>query len=108
MDEADRILSQIKNNWLEIVEASVYKTRKRAQKVTAASANQPLIPLQKLLFSATLSGDPERLEMLNLFHPRLFTANSKPNHKNAIALTRYVTPALLKVCSINISLKSNS
>ena len=30
--------------------------------------------LQKLLFSATLSQNPEKLQQLNLFLPRLFTA----------------------------------
>ena len=30
------------------------------------------LPLQKLLFSATLSHDPEQLEQLNLFEPKLF------------------------------------
>jgi len=102
LDEADRILSQIKNNWLEIVESSVYKTRKRVQKVTAMSVNHPVVPLQKLLFSATLSGDPEKLETLNLFQPRLFTANFKPDQKNFTSVNRYVTPSLLKVCKIQI------
>ena len=30
------------------------------------------LPLQKLLFSATLSHDTEQLEQLNLFEPKLF------------------------------------
>lgn len=30
--------------------------------------------LQKLLFSATLSQNPEKLQQLNLFQPRLFTS----------------------------------
>jgi len=32
------------------------------------------IPLQKLLFSATLTQDPEKLQQLDLFQPRLFTS----------------------------------
>lgn len=32
------------------------------------------IPAQKLLFSATLSQDPEKLNRLGLFHPILFTS----------------------------------
>lgn len=36
------------------------------------SARHP--PPQKLLFSATLSEDPEKLQQLGLFQPRLFTS----------------------------------
>lgn len=38
------------------------------------SSCYPQIPLQKLLFSATLTQDPEKLQQLNLFQPRLFTS----------------------------------
>ena len=40
----------------------------------------PRLPLQKLLFSATLSHDPEKLENLRLYQPKLFTA--VPSGKN--------------------------
>lgn len=36
-------------------------------------SNSKIIPAQKLLFSATLSQDPEKLSRLGLFQPRLFT-----------------------------------
>ena len=36
------------------------------------------LPLQKLLFSATLSHDPEQLEQLNLFEPKLFRCIVSP------------------------------
>jgi len=35
--------------------------------------NSKIIPAQKLLFSATLSQDPEKLNRLGLFQPKLFT-----------------------------------
>lgn len=35
--------------------------------------NSKIIPAQKLLFSATLSQDPEKLSRLGLFQPKLFT-----------------------------------
>ncbi len=35
--------------------------------------------LQKLLFSATLSQNPEKLQQLNLFQPKLFTSVVKSN-----------------------------
>ena len=41
--------------------------------LTVASMRDAVtLPLQKLLFSATLSHDPEQLEQLNLFEPKLF------------------------------------
>ena len=33
----------------------------------------PCVPLQKLLFSATLSHDPEQLQHISLYRPMLFT-----------------------------------
>lgn len=43
---------------------------------------------QRLLFSATLTQDPEKLKFLNLFEPRLFTSIIK--RKKNIALTGYI------------------
>jgi hypothetical protein len=37
--------------------------------------------LQKLLYSATLSQNPEKLQQLNLFQPKLFTSVVKPHRK---------------------------
>ena len=45
--------------------------------------------LQKLVFSATLSHNPEKLAALQLFRPRLLAASTH---------ARYVVPANLKVC----------
>lgn len=76
MDEADRIMEQIQNNWLYHLDAHadgfLYG---RAQPLCVAelentSTRQP----HKLLFSATLSQDPERLQRMQLFQPKLFTA----------------------------------
>ena len=102
LDEADRMLTQIKNNWLELLESTVYKNRSRFRKVSLKDVTHPVIPLQKLLFSATLSGDPEKLEALNLFYPRLFTAHFIPNQSNQPLAERYVTPTLLKVSKVGL------
>ena len=61
-------------------------------------------PLQKLLFSATLSQDPENIASLNLFQPILFTTVSSKNrlelsknsHKTPETQTQYSTPETLK------------
>ena len=73
IDEADRMMENIAQDWLNILEAAVYQgKRTRPGLLTAKSAHTPAIPLQKLLFSATLSQDPEQLEQLNLFEPKLY------------------------------------
>ena len=73
IDEADRMMENIAQDWLNILESAVYQgSRTRPGQLTAATANIPAVPLQKLLFSATLSHDPEQLEQLNLFEPKLY------------------------------------
>lgn len=73
IDEADRMMDNIANDWLNILETAVYRgDRTRPGHLTAAVAARPQLPLQKLLFSATLSQDPEQLEQLNLFEPKLY------------------------------------
>merc|ERR1712112_655168 len=73
IDEADRMMENIAQDWLNILEGAVYRcTRTRPGQLTLATANVPAVPLQKLLFSATLSHDPEQLDQLNLFEPKLY------------------------------------
>ncbi|CAH1232839.1 DDX51 [Branchiostoma lanceolatum] len=94
IDEADRMLDHIKQDWLAKVTRAVYEGQGSEEKpgvpmilwagvlggrtepgaLTAANAARMQQPLQKLLFSATLSQNPEKLQQLNLFHPRLFTS----------------------------------
>lgn len=78
MDEADRIMEQISNNWLYHLDRHVKlesDTVLRGQMMplcyaSLVSRRQP----HKMLFSATMSQDPEKLQNLNLFQPKLFTA----------------------------------
>lgn len=79
VDEADRMMENIAHNWLEVLEASVYtRGRERPGPLTVANMAKMGLPLQKLLFSATLSQDPEKLEKLNLFEPKLFRSVVQP------------------------------
>ena len=79
IDEADRIMEDIQNDWLSHVEASVYSNgRERPGPLTVAEIKKRKLPLQKLLFSATLSQNPEKLEKMNLFEPKLFTSIVEP------------------------------
>ncbi|KFQ73857.1 ATP-dependent RNA helicase DDX51, partial [Phoenicopterus ruber ruber] len=85
VDEADRMIDDMHQNCLnQIVKAAfqvendsgsnVLFQRTKPGPITAASSCYPQIPLQKLLFSATLTQDPEKLQQLDLFQPRLFTS----------------------------------
>ncbi|XP_014820935.1 PREDICTED: ATP-dependent RNA helicase DDX51 [Calidris pugnax] len=85
VDEADRMIDDMHQNCLnQIVKAAfqvenytgsnVLFQRTKPGPLTAASSCCPQIPLQKLLFSATLTQDPEKLQQLDLFQPRLFTS----------------------------------
>lgn len=84
MDEADRIMEQIQNNWLYHLDSHV-----KEQSDTILTGKMMLLSYdelesacnvqpQKLLFSATLSQDPEKLQSLHLFSPKLFTSIVKP------------------------------
>lgn len=84
MDEADRIMEQIQNNWLYHLDEHV----KEQSDSFLSGRSMPLCYYElcneasrqphKLLFSATLSQDPEKLQSLKLFQPKLFTAIVMP------------------------------
>ncbi|XP_008003470.2 ATP-dependent RNA helicase DDX51 isoform X1 [Chlorocebus sabaeus] len=84
IDEADRMIDSMHQSWLPRVVAAAFQSedpadpcallqRRQAQAVTAASTCCPQMPLQKLLFSATLTQNPEKLQQLGLHQPRLFS-----------------------------------
>lgn len=87
IDEADRMIDTMSHDWLPQVISTVYKVepcdhgnlfaRKMPEVPTAANYGQLQIPLQKLLFSATLTHNPEKLQKLGLYQPRLFTSMHK-------------------------------
>lgn len=84
IDEADRMIDSMHQSWLSQVTKAVYSTpgethtsvfrRTVPGPITAASLSPPQIPLQKLLFSATLTQNPEKLQLLDLHQPRLFSS----------------------------------
>ncbi|XP_067937664.1 ATP-dependent RNA helicase DDX51-like [Watersipora subatra] len=74
LDEVDRTLEEVKHDWLDCLERAVYDKRGWPEPLTAARLNSVKLPLQKLLFSATLTENPEKLERLKLCEPRLFTS----------------------------------
>ncbi|XP_027569977.2 ATP-dependent RNA helicase DDX51 [Pipra filicauda] len=85
IDEADRMIDDMHQNCLNQIVKAAFQVeddsgsnmlfqRTKPGPITAASSCSPQIPLQKLLFSATLTQDPEKLQQLDLFQPRLFTS----------------------------------
>ncbi|XP_029777499.1 ATP-dependent RNA helicase DDX51, partial [Suricata suricatta] len=84
IDEADRMIDSMHQSWLpRVVEAAFPRAgaedfcallqRRQLRATTAASTCRPQLPLQKLLFSATLTQNPEKLQQLGLHQPRLFS-----------------------------------
>ncbi|CAG4965252.1 unnamed protein product [Colias eurytheme] len=76
IDEADRIMDNIQNDWLYHLYKHIKLEGHATNKI--AHLNWDFIcdtkaPPHKLLFSATLSPDPELLEQWGLFQPKLFS-----------------------------------
>lgn len=123
IDEADRMMQDVKQDWLEAVEESALRKEcVQEDSLTLGGCQKtfkPVHSLQKLLFSATLSQNPEKLELLNLFQPKLFTSvmssESSEDHGDAAFVQKegqfigkYTTPSGLSEysCSVkNPSLK---
>ncbi|KAH8260472.1 hypothetical protein KR038_001411, partial [Drosophila bunnanda] len=129
IDEADRIMDAVFQNWLYHLDSHVKKTTDQLLAGTQAPlcyaelessfGKQP----HKLLFSATLSQDPEKLQNLGLFQPRLFTtvfampvlkeqtggedADADAAADSGQFLGKYTTPAELteQVCVTEMRLK---
>ncbi|XP_061389187.1 probable ATP-dependent RNA helicase Dbp73D [Musca vetustissima] len=127
IDEADRIMDAVFQNWLYHLDAHVRATSDQLlsgqsaplcyNELELAYDRQP----HKLLFSATLSQDPEKLQNLRLFQPILFTSVldnlkelqdkyaeqvlNKP--KSGEFIGKYTTPAELteKFCLTQTNLK---
>lgn len=78
IDEADRVIENVQNDWLyhlyaHINSGSTPSCHPPVLSIgTLESTSSP--PPQKLLFSATLTQDPEKLQQLGLFQPKLFTS----------------------------------
>ncbi|KAH8303541.1 hypothetical protein KR018_002544, partial [Drosophila ironensis] len=126
IDEADRIMDAVFQNWLYHLDSHV----KEATDSLLAGIQAPLCYAElessfgrqphKLLFSATLSQDPEKLQNLRLFQPRLFTTlmpvigepASEEGGQEATSdrgqfLGKYTTPAELteQICITELRLK---
>lgn len=127
MDEADRIMEQIQNNWLYHLDSHVkeqsdsFLSGKQLLLSYDELCNDAAMQPHKLLFSATLSQDPEKLQNLRLFSPKLFTSivkqftatdgdvsqSTKPMKVQGEFIGKYTTPAELteKYCITDAKIK---
>ncbi|XP_076845180.1 ATP-dependent RNA helicase DDX51 [Brachyhypopomus gauderio] len=107
IDEADRMIDSMDQAWLNQVTRAVYKRgcgsktsifrRVEPGPITVASLSPPQMPLQKLLFSATLTQNPEKLQQLGLHQPRLFSSTHTQEKLNfPQGLTEYCV-----LCTLN-------
>uniref|UniRef100_A0A8C7M7F5 ATP-dependent RNA helicase n=1 Tax=Oncorhynchus kisutch TaxID=8019 RepID=A0A8C7M7F5_ONCKI len=103
IDEADRMIDSMHQSWLSQVTKAVYRPRRVSEAVsifkrtepapiTAASLSPPQMPLQKLLFSATLTQNPEKLQQLGLHQPRLFSSVHSRSTTNPESQERFNFP----------------
>jgi len=79
IDEADRIIDEFKQDWLNILDNAVglsNKIKHDFQPYMLSQSYSYRKTYQKLLFSATLTHNPEILQQLNLFRPILFSSLS--------------------------------
>jgi len=111
IDEADRMMNNIADEWLGALEAAVFSGKREAPgPLNVLNARKQELPLQKLLFSATLSQDPEKLEQINLFEPKLFRCvvpvkdleGKVVDTEDQDEITEFSIPAELKQLSVKI------
>lgn len=100
IDEADRIMDHIQNDWLFHVDKHIRLENElmsdRLPNLNWNSITGQKAFVHKMLFSATLSQDPEKLERWGLFQPKLFSAAKIDNHEDEDQIRKYSTPAELK------------
>ncbi|KAL4716045.1 hypothetical protein ACJJTC_002810 [Scirpophaga incertulas] len=100
IDEADRMMDNVQNDWLYHMDRHV-KLENELMFGNVANVNWNSVYKQsahphKLLFSATLSQDPEKLEQWGLFQPKLFSAAPATNVDDDDHIRKYTTPKELK------------
>ncbi|XP_050425082.1 probable ATP-dependent RNA helicase Dbp73D [Adelges cooleyi] len=72
LDEADSFTNVLQNDWLHLVNDSLEYCGPPI--CTLSTLKKSPHRAQRLLFSATLTQDPEKLKFLKLFDPKLFTS----------------------------------
>jgi len=113
LDECDRIMDQIKQNWLVILNQAVFGLNlNQRELISQESLNvhnlfidkKRLMPYQKLLLSATLTRNPEKLEQVDLFKPIYFSVSAEKLQKKIESESS--SAAVLKETNENIEATS--
>ncbi|CAK1544632.1 unnamed protein product [Leptosia nina] len=107
IDEADRIMDNIQNDWLYHLYKHIQLEGHAGNKISQLNwkfIDKLQCPPQKLLFSATLTPDPELLERWGLFQPKLFSVAPISDNVDKNKVKKFSTPDELKeqfvTCSI--------
>ena len=100
MDEADRLMSQHYQGWVDIVYKHLEPSLPVQVPISLSSSTIPNLHsrVQKLLFSATLTRDPAQIAMLKLYDPvSIVVSNNtqKAQHENQIDLQKFTLPLQL-------------
>ncbi|XP_044270842.1 probable ATP-dependent RNA helicase Dbp73D [Tribolium madens] len=98
IDEADRVLESVQDDWLYHLERHICVQNHRVLNLcTLRGLRAP----QKLLFSATLTQDPEKIEKLSLFQPKLFMGNPGEEKSGKYTTPRELTEKYI-VCAKDV------
>lgn len=96
IDEADRIMDHIQNDWLYHLDKHIKLQNMimagRVPNISWNNFTEQKQPPHKLLFSATLSQDPEKLEQWALFQPKLFSAAPANRVEDEDCIRKYRLP----------------
>ncbi|RMZ98958.1 ATP-dependent RNA helicase DDX51-like [Brachionus plicatilis] len=94
LDECDRTMEQIKQNWLSLMNQAIFGECSSSRRVLLNNENlnvhnlmldkKRLCPFQKILLSATLTRNPENLEQMKLFQPVYFSVGAEKLCKDEI------------------------
>ncbi|XP_071517210.1 uncharacterized protein Dbp73D [Panulirus ornatus] len=109
LDEADQMLAAEGGEWVTSIEQAV-KCHEASSENALINGFQgsgptqlPHIPVHRLLFSATLSHDPEQLQQISLYRPKLFTITDTSSANDGVkkpaagtVVGQYTRPAELK------------
>ncbi|XP_045458824.1 probable ATP-dependent RNA helicase Dbp73D [Melitaea cinxia] len=94
IDEADRIMDNVQNDWLYHLDKHIKIESEISNKISHLNwhnISSQKSSIHKLLFSATLSPDPELLEQWGLYQPKLFSA-APINDSTDNMVKKYTTP----------------
>lgn len=94
IDEADRIMDNVQNDWLYHLDKHIKIESEISNKISHLNwhnISSQKSSIHKLLFSATLSPDPELLEQWGLYQPKLFSA-APINDSTDNMIKKYTTP----------------